>query len=111
MHLCLVRARAGCRTGHAINFSWLRLPVPWKVSRAVGLELRELYGAPGEIRTPDLTLRRRSLYPAELRARNLRIQQDSLQRGRVAACRNRSLFGAALSRLRTSLYLSEPKVS
>src|SRR3954447_3215747 len=25
-------------------------------------------GAPGEIRTPDLTLRRRSLYPAELRA-------------------------------------------
>ena len=30
-------------------------------------------GAPGEIRTPDLTLRRRSLYPAELRARSLRI--------------------------------------
>ena len=29
----------------------------------------EWYGAPGEIRTPDLTLRRRSLYPAELRAR------------------------------------------
>ena len=28
----------------------------------------EIYGAPGEIRTPDLTLRRRSLYPAELRA-------------------------------------------
>jgi hypothetical protein len=26
------------------------------------------YGAPGEIRTPDLTLRRRSLHPAELRA-------------------------------------------
>src|ERR1700733_11684650 len=37
-------------------------------------------GAPGEIRTPDLTLRRRSLYPAELRARNLRIHQESLQR-------------------------------
>src|ERR1700743_3108506 len=32
-------------------------------------------GAPGEIRTPDLTLRRRSLYPAELRARKSRIQQ------------------------------------
>jgi hypothetical protein len=30
-------------------------------------------GAPGEIRTPDLTLRRRSLYPAELRARPTRI--------------------------------------
>jgi hypothetical protein len=33
----------------------------------------EKYGAPGEIRTPDLTLRRRSLYPAELRARSLSI--------------------------------------
>src|SRR5438105_7935587 len=30
-------------------------------------------GAPGEIRTPDLTLRRRSLYPAELRARSTSI--------------------------------------
>ena len=30
-------------------------------------------GAPGEIRTPDLTLRRRSLYPAELRARSISI--------------------------------------
>src|SRR2546425_12776795 len=27
-------------------------------------------GAPGEIRTPDLLLRRQSLYPAELRARS-----------------------------------------
>ena len=27
-----------------------------------------LSGAPGEIRTPDLMLRRHSLYPAELRA-------------------------------------------
>jgi hypothetical protein len=26
-------------------------------------------GAPGEIRTPDLLLRRQSLYPSELRAR------------------------------------------
>jgi hypothetical protein len=30
-----------------------------------------MYGAPGEIRTPDLMLRRHSLYPAELRARTL----------------------------------------
>ena len=30
-------------------------------------------GAPGEIRTPDLMLRRHSLYPAELRARSSRI--------------------------------------
>jgi hypothetical protein len=27
-------------------------------------------GAPGEIRTPDLLLRRQSLYPSELRAHN-----------------------------------------
>src|ERR1035438_248510 len=35
--------------------------------------LRGVHGAPGEIRTPDLTLRRRSLYPAELRARSFSI--------------------------------------
>jgi hypothetical protein len=32
-------------------------------------EAEEEPGAPGEIRTPDLLLRRQSLYPAELRAR------------------------------------------
>src|ERR1019366_10721104 len=37
-----------------------------------------MYGAPGEIRTPDLTLRRRSLYPAELRARSLSIPHFGL---------------------------------
>ena len=31
--------------------------------------MREESGAPGEIRTPDLLLRRQPLYPAELRAR------------------------------------------
>src|SRR5436190_23703459 len=31
-------------------------------------------GAPGEIRTPDLLLRRQSLYPAELRARANSLQ-------------------------------------
>src|ERR1700722_5580336 len=36
-------------------------------------------GAPGEIRTPDLTLRRRSLYPAELRARFSRIAQVAVR--------------------------------
>src|SRR5450631_98564 len=46
-----------------------------------------LNGAPGEIRTPDLTLRRRSLYPAELRARSNSIPHldcrvaDRQQRG------------------------------
>ncbi len=29
----------------------------------------ELYGAPGEIRTPDRLVRSQVLYPAELRAR------------------------------------------
>src|SRR5580658_7419523 len=38
-------------------------------------------GAPGEIRTPDLTLRRRSLYPAELRARSSSIPHFGLLRG------------------------------
>ena len=33
------------------------------------LKKKEKTGAPGEIRTPDLLLRRQSLYPAELRAR------------------------------------------
>ena len=32
-------------------------------------------GAPGEIRTPDLLLRRQSLYPAELRARSLILHE------------------------------------
>jgi hypothetical protein len=32
---------------------------------------KEKDGAPGEIRTPDLMLRRHSLYPAELRAHTL----------------------------------------
>src|ERR1700678_1676537 len=36
-------------------------------------------GAPGEIRTPDLTLRRRSLYPAELRARSFSIPHFGLR--------------------------------
>jgi hypothetical protein len=32
---------------------------------------QETNGAPGEIRTPDLLLRRQPLYPAELRARTV----------------------------------------
>jgi hypothetical protein len=35
--------------------------------------IKKKNGAPGEIRTPDLMLRRHSLYPAELRARSSRI--------------------------------------
>jgi hypothetical protein len=35
------------------------------------LRAKEKCGAPGEIRTPDLLLRRQSLYPAELRARTV----------------------------------------
>jgi hypothetical protein len=30
---------------------------------------KEKYGAPGEIRTPDLLVRSQALYPTELRAR------------------------------------------
>ena len=42
---------------------------------------RSRNGAPGEIRTPDLMLRRHSLYPAELRARSNRIPHFSLSLG------------------------------
>jgi hypothetical protein len=44
----------------------------WKCEENRSNLLEELrkYGAPGEIRTPDLMLRRHSLYPAELRARS-----------------------------------------
>src|SRR5216683_5776324 len=35
-------------------------------------------GAPGEIRTPDLLLRRQSLYPAELRARRIQFTSGAL---------------------------------
>jgi hypothetical protein len=42
------------------------------------------YGAPGEIRTPDLLLRRQSLYPSELRAHpglfSLHVSGKPLQR-------------------------------
>ena len=34
------------------------------------VSLRSKYGAPGKIRTPDLAVRSRTLYPTELRARN-----------------------------------------
>src|ERR1035438_8801533 len=47
----------------------------WRTERKHQKRLREKgkYGAPGEIRTPDLMLRRHPLYPAELRARSSRI--------------------------------------
>jgi hypothetical protein len=38
--------------------------------RPTATKVKEKGGAPGEIRTPDLLLRRQSLYPAELRARS-----------------------------------------
>ena len=49
-----------------------------------GNELIKIYGAPGEIRTPDLTLRRRSLYPAELRARIFSIPHLGFFRANAA---------------------------
>ena len=48
-------------------------------------------GAPGEIRTPDLTVRSRSLYPAELRAqsasKSTRRGKESVQLAEKSACR------------------------
>ncbi len=47
-------------------------------------------GAPGEIRTPDLLLRRQSLYPAELRARSDTIIPNALPHS--AALGNRQVL-------------------
>src|ERR1035438_4636084 len=44
-----------------------------KSKRCNLLRSKKNCGAPGEIRTPDLLLRRQSLYPAELRARSLKL--------------------------------------
>src|SRR5580700_1414917 len=46
------------------------------------------YGAPGEIRTPDLLLRRQPLYPAELRARSFRILRGNGANGRAPGIRD-----------------------
>ena len=63
---------------HSTFLSWLNiatvLSIQWVSnggSSVVGEDLRwkGRNGAPGEIRTPDLLLRRQPLYPAELRAR------------------------------------------
>ncbi len=40
------------------------------------------YGAPGEIRTPDLLIRSQSLYPAELRAHTTGFQRNLTQNSR-----------------------------
>ncbi|SPE18343.1 conserved hypothetical protein [Candidatus Sulfotelmatomonas gaucii] len=41
------------------------------------IKILKLYGAPGEIRTPDLLIRSQSLYPAELRAHTRRLQGEA----------------------------------
>ena len=43
-------------------------------------EIVDLYGAPGEIRTPGLLIRSQSLYPAELRAHICAIQGESREK-------------------------------
>src|ERR1044072_6517966 len=64
------------------------------------------FGAPGEIRTPDLLLRRQPLYPAELRAHvctvymgkgkgsNVEVSPQESTRGRLDPCHARSLEGS-----------------
>ena len=37
----------------------------------------EKFGGPGGIRTPDFLLRRQTLYPAELQARNENFDEES----------------------------------
>ncbi len=68
-------------------------------------------GAPGEIRTPDLLLRRQSLYPAELRARSNSIslhgpearfkRPPAAEKGPTAACSTESNFMLSQSCVRT----------
>ena len=44
-------------------------------------------GAPGEIRTPDLQLRRLPLYPAELRARIISLHRGASKRRKTLGAR------------------------
>ncbi len=52
----------------------------WDSPHSKGVLKPYEYGAPGEIRTPDLVVRSHALYPTELRAR-------SRKRARILACR------------------------
>ena len=61
---------------------------------------REKYGAPGEIRTPDLMLRRHSLYPAELRARSKNYTRCCYRKRNRCFVPNRSRLSPSLSRIR-----------
>jgi hypothetical protein len=67
------------------------------------------FGVPEVIRTPDLSLRRRSLYPAELRKRmqqlfNFEPSQDSND----LPLRRRSLYPAELRKRMQQLFNFEP---
>ena len=67
------------------------------------------FGVPEVIRTPDLSLRRRSLYPAELRKRmqqlfNFEPSQDSNE----LPLRRRSLYPAELRKRMQQLFNFEP---
>jgi thymidylate synthase ThyX len=57
--------------GHNFGSNAEKREIVTDVSRAEAIAFKEKTGAPGEIRTPDLLLRRQSLHPAELRARPL----------------------------------------
>jgi hypothetical protein len=54
--------------GHKIGHSQKSAEISSEAKTMQLIEGRRKSGAPGEIRTPDLMLRRHSLYPAELRA-------------------------------------------
>jgi hypothetical protein len=56
--------------GHNIRHSGVEAKNSKAEKTSEVLRLKKKGGAPGEIRTPDLLLRRQSLYPAELRARS-----------------------------------------
>jgi hypothetical protein len=72
------------------NFYWWESLNRGEAGTLPSLQVTESIGAPGEIRTPDLLLRRQSLYPAELRARLRRFYH--LQFGMGERMEELSLF-------------------
>src|ERR1700722_20338655 len=73
-----------------------RMPLKEEMGRE---KAKRKSGAPGEIRTPDLLLRRQSLYPSELRAHATRVVYTGGSRG----------FNAARSMLQDRLDLRKIK--
>lgn len=88
--------------GLSSNQVRFKVPItPYKNTPALGVFL---YGAPGEIRTHDLCLRRATLYPAELRAQRLIFYQKREKNAKG----NFWLFSSAKELYRLSPMITTP---